>query len=115
MAAWWFYRGYTWHGAYTRRPVAAGCAAPIRAIRALICAWGGVLRTFVGFLWELRYRGLWMTPMDNEYRPETLIRDICGGNQRQHALASPCVGCPDAQGQRVCRKRQKNFFLHQPT
>ena len=82
---------------------------PCGSIRALICAWGGVLRACVGVLWELRYKGLWMTPMDNNYRPETLIRDICGGNQRQHTPASPCVGCPDAQGQRVCRKHQKTF------
>ena len=65
-----------------------GRTVPVRAIRALICAYGGVLPSRVGVLWELRYRGLWMTSMDGKYLPENSIPDIYEMNHRQHALAS---------------------------
>ena len=90
VAAWLFHWGHVRHGACTRgrrlRP--NGCAVPLRAIRALICAYEGVLPSRAGVLWELRYRGLCMTPMDHQYPPESSIPDICGRNHRQHALAS---------------------------
>lgn len=94
VAAWLFHWGHVRHGACTRgrrlRP--NGCAVPLRAIRALICAYEGVLPSRAGVLWELRYRGLCMTPMDHQCPPESSIPDICGRNHRQHALASLRVG-----------------------
>ena len=53
-----------------------GRTVPVRAIWALICAYGGVLRARVGVLWELRYQGLWMTSVDDKCLPESLIPDI---------------------------------------
>ena len=87
-------------------PGAGDCGRNGRAVLmcanwALICAYGGVLSSRVGVLKDLTHKGLWATSMGNNYRPEKIIRDIYRENQWQHAPASLCVGCPDAQGQAV--------------